>query len=723
MLQYRMIITAALAAAWLPAAVLPGSAQNTVLDAVAAPAAMSADTPIEVDAEQLDYDKLNGKITASGKVVVVYGGDELRADRVLVHIQSGEVNAIGNVVLQRGSQVVKAERMQYNFRTRVSSLDAPVVDAEPFRILARKVSRSSENEFLLEKAIVSTCIYKHPYSHYHVRARKITVVPGESMRARGAVWYFGRVPCFYVPYWNQRLNEQSGFRFYPGYRSRWGAYLLSSYRQRLTPQLQAEHHVDYRTERGFAVGEDLRWKLKDGFGDLSLYLLDDAEPMQKDGPLDVADIDSERYRIRLRHSQRFGARTQMLLQANTLSDPLILRDFFDREYRQSRQPENYISMAHRRDAFTITALVNTRLNDFYGNVNRLPEVRMDVFRRQLADSSLYYESQSAVSLLERVWPDGATEADYSVFRLDTGHRIYQPRRFAGWLNAIPRAGYRGTYYSASLEQRMSVDTNGNPLTDWVDSGAVLRNVFEVGGELSFKAFKILSGAGEPPWRHVAEPYVDYTLRLKPDVLPEELYQFDRTDQVGEKHQLVPGMRNKIQTKRDGVAVDVANVNLYTPLILNTEGDAKVLDLLYMDTEFRPTAWMRLEVDGVYSLESSLLQRLNTRFSLFRETLWSAGLEHRYRNGESSLLAAEATFKPNKQWAFNAFGRYEFEGSRLEEQGGYVQRTLDCMNIRLGGSVLPGYTRSDDTVRDDEYRVMLEVWLTAFPEIGFDASYR
>ncbi len=711
-----------LLAAMLLLTVCTLSGTSAALDLFEAPAGPAANAPIEVDAEELDYDKTGGRITAVGNVVIVCGVDELRADRVLVHINSGDAYALGNVRLRRGAQDIKSARLHYNFRTRVSSLDAPSVEAEPFRILADTVTRAADGKVVLNDAKVTTCVYKHPHSHYHVRSHRLTVVPGVSLRAKGAVWYFGRVPCFYLPYWYQSLDEQSGFRFYPGYRSRWGAYLLTSYRQRLSPSLRAEHHVDYRTERGFAIGEDLRWNVRDGFGDVSLYLLDDRNPMQNDRALDAADISSERYRIRVRHSQGFGERTHLLFQVNYLSDPLILSDFFDREYRHSRQPENYVSVSHRREAFTVTALANMRLNDFYGNVNRLPEVLLDVFRLQLGNSSFYYESQSSVTGLERVWEKGSNAEDYSAFRMDTGHTVYQPRRLAGWLNVVPRAGYRATYYSAAPVARVTGEGE-DAETERIDGGALLRNVFEVGSEVSFKAFKRLPGTAEKPWRHVAEPYANYSFRLEPDVLPGELYQFDGTDQLDELHQVLVGMRNKLQTKRDGVAVDVADVNIYTTLRLNAAGGQEVLDLVSLDADFRPADWMLLRMDGAYSLDASALQRFNTRFLLNQEDVWSAGIEHRYRNGISSLLAMTATFHPNRNWSFNAFGRYEFEGSRLEEQGGYVQRKLDCLGIRLGGSVLPGYTRRDGTVRDDEYRILLELWLLAFPEMGLGARYR
>ncbi len=689
------------------------------LDSMASLDPPDPDTPIELNADgPIDYDKTSGRITATDNVVITCGKDVLRADRVLVNINSGDAYALGNVLLMRGAQEVKAAKLHYNFRTRVSSLDAPTIDAEPFRILADKVERAGDNTYWLRNAKVTTCIFKHPHSHYHVRAKTIKVVPNESMTAKGAVWYLGRVPCFYLPYWYQSLNEESGWRFYPGYRSNWGAYLLSSYRHRFSPNLQAEHRLDYRTERGFAVGEDLRWNVDKGFGDLSLYYLDDDKPMPDDSPLDAEAIASERYRLRLRHAQGFGERTQMLLQLEYVSDTEVRRDFFDREYRRARQPENYLSLAHRQEGFTVTALANMRLNDFYSNVNRLPEVALDVFRRQLGNSSVYYESESSVAGLERVWPDGAQEQDYSAFRLDTSHMLVQPRQLDGWLNVIPRAGYRATYYTESPEMRITGPAT-NQVTTIEAGDALLRHAFEVGSEVSYKAFKMLvpAGDGQAPWRHVFEPYANYSLRFEPSVLPDELYQFDGVDTLGELHALRLGIRNKFQTKRDGAAVDVADINLFTTLELNAEDDQPVLDMLNLNSEFRPTEWMLLEVDGAYSLDNSLLANLNSRFSLLREDLWRIGVEHRYRDSQSNLLATDATFYPNSKWAFNLFGRYEFEGSRLEEQGGFVQRKLDCLGIRLGGSVLPGYTRTDGTEREDEYRVLLEVWLTAFPALG------
>jgi LPS-assembly protein len=710
---------------------------------------LDENTPIEVNAVDLDYDRKNGRITASGDVVITCGLDELRADRVLVNMNTGDAYALGNVVLKRsGSDVMRSTKAQYNFRTRKSSLDDPEIDATPFHVLAEKVTRAGQNEYVLHDAKVTTCENEHPHSHYHIRARRLTVVPGEYMKARGAVWAFGAVPCMYIPYWYHSLSSEAGFRFRPGYRSRMGGYLLSSYYHPWNSIFRGEHHLDYRSRRGVAVGEDLKWNSDRASGVLNLYLLNDDAPIDDDEDVATSDIEGERYRIHLNHSQTFDPRTQLLMQMDYLSDTDVLEDFFNRQYRSLRQPENYVSLSHRRNGFTLSALLNTRLNDFYSNVNRLPEVSIDFMRQQLGSSSIYYDGQTEITQLERVWLEGSANEDYSSLRLDSEHMLYQPRRYFGWLNLVPRVGYRGTYYSDSKETVTTTSTStttstnstvAGGITNMVISsvtstgttttvenrGADLRNLFEVGAEVSFKTFKIWEdqGVDRVDRRHILEPYANYTLRINSGAEPDNLYQFDSVDTLDALHQIRIGARNKLQTKRNGRPFDLVDLDTYTILNLDPETDESVLEDVHLDAEFRPNDWLSLDLDGIFDIDASELQQFNTRIELLQEDAWRARVEHRYRSEESNLLATLLTLYPSQRWAFNAYGRYEFEQSRVQEVGGYAQRKWDCLVVRLGGSVLPGFTRTDATEQDDEFRVMLEFWLTAFPEMTLRSRQR
>ncbi len=700
------------------------------------PAALQdASIPIEVDADLMEFDRASGYITANGNVVIVSGQDRLRADRVRVNVNTGNLHAHDNVVLERNGDVLRGERMEYNTRTRVSSLDAPRINAAPFRVSAGHVQRGADNTLELERALITTCELEDGHTHYHVRARSVTVYPGDHIRANHAVWYLGRVPVFYVPHWRRRLHDEYGWNLYPGYRSRWGAYLLTSYFHRPTPNLRLEHHVDVYSERGVGLGQDVDWRVSDGAGHLALYYINDRKPLGRNPPEPPPDVDSGRYRLFMRHEQQLDPDTRLLLRNEYVSDIRLRRDFFDRQYRRLRQPENFASLAHQQNRYTITALANYRLNDFYGNVNRLPEVSLNWFRMQLGDSSFYYQSQSSAAYLQRVFPRDADRDSHSTLRLDTLHSVFQPRRLDGWLHVVPRAIYRGTYYSNTREVdavetiTLRTVTDESPMitetisetnmTERVtDGGAQFRHVIELGSEVSFKTFRLLQEAplGQP-WRHVVEPYANYSLRLTPTVRPRRLYQYDDVDAIDQLHEVRFGVRNLLQTKWNERSVEAADVNIFTTANLNPGQGEDVFSTVRMQSRFRPSPWMQIDTDGVYSLEDSVLDVFNTRFTVWQGEDWRVGVEHRYRNDISNLFMFDSTFAPNRDWNINLFTRYEFENSRLEEQGGYLQRNYDCMSIRLGGSVLPAFTRTDGLREEADYRVMLAFWLTAFPQMG------
>lgn len=720
---------------------LDGWAQSLPFAGALDQAPPDGSVPIEVDAESMNYDRQNGRIVAAGNVVIVSGLDRLRADRVLVNVNSGDLYAIGNVELERDGEIIRGEKLHYNTKTRVSSLDTPRIDSEPFHMIAENVTRTAENTFRLQGAKVTTCIHDHDHAHYHVRARDLKVVPGEHLTAKHAVWYFGRVPVLYLPYWRRRLHDEYGWVFYPGYRSRWGGYLLSSFFHRVSPNLRFQHHLDYYTDRGFGLGETIDWRTPGGQGKLALYYINDDKPLGDNPPPDPPEVDEGRYRLFLRHDEQLTDQTRLMLRNEYVSDATFRRDFFDREYRRLRQPENYVTLSHQADLYTLSALAYYRLNDFHGNVNRLPELALNWYRMQLGDTSFYYESRSTAAFLERLYPSEDASEAYSSVRVDSWHSIYQPRRIAGWLNVVPRASYRGTYYSNSREtdtqEIVSVRNVTNELTLAVatvretntvtqvrEGGMQFRQVLEVGSEVSFKAFKRLADSpGGQPWRHVVEPYLNYSLRFDPTVDPGELYDYDDIDRIDGLHAARIGVRNLLQTKWDGRSVEAVDVNVWTTANLDPDEDEDTFQTLSMQTRLRPSRWIQIDADGVYDVSAATLSTLNSRFALADQDQWRVGVEHRFRDAASNLLIFDATFAPNQEWDLNVFSRYEFEVSRLEEQGGYVQRNFDCMSVRLGGSVLPGFTRTDGTREEADYRVLLAFWLTAFPEMGLNANGR
>ena len=72
----------------------------------------------------------------------------------------------------------------------------------------------------------------------------------------------GDVPVMYLPYYHRSLKRHPNFLEYtPGYRSRFGPYLLTSYNWYWNDRLDGVIHLDERVSRGVGGGPDLNLHL------------------------------------------------------------------------------------------------------------------------------------------------------------------------------------------------------------------------------------------------------------------------------------------------------------------------------------------------------------------------------------------------------------------------------------------------------------------------------
>lgn len=688
--------------------------------------------PIDIEADSLEYLTERKLIVGTGNVQIREGEDLLRADYITVQTDTRDVYARGNVVFRRAGTLWQGQELRYNLKTKQGDFGEFQAYVDPFYVRADDSRRLSDREYKLKGLTLTTCDNDPP--DFSIRAREANLTDGTKVKARGVTMYFGAVPFFWLPRLNRDLaGNRSYFQFVPGYSSRSGAFLLTAYGYRWTRNFKTVTRIDPRSKKGVGLGQDFVWQGTNSAGgsrngSLQAYYIDDQEPFRNDKEREREQdlVDNERYRLRLTHNQVFNDRDYFLSELNYVSDPEMIKDFFDEEYRLSVQPENRATLTHRGDRYTAGILLNTRLNDFYENVNRLPELSLDATRQQVGQSGFYYESQNRAAWLERVFPEGDDDTDYDAFRVDSGHTVSYPTRHFGFLNLTPRAGYRATYYSKTYSTTtvtnnlIETDTNGvvtvtNEVKDVVtEDGGDLRNVTELGLEASFKAFRtwddlIVLGDGDG-LRHVAEPYLRHTYIPEPDLLPEDLPQFDSVDELDKRHDVQIGMRNKFQTRRNRVPVDLMDANVYTFYNLDPEEDQNDFSDIFFDTELRLVEWLPVDFDGRYDTEEGNLRTFNTQAAYLMSDDSSIGLEYRYRRDDQNQVALEAILFPNARWSFKAYGRWDTEADGLQEHSYFIQRKSGCAGYGLGFRHVVG-----DDEEDDDYRVWLQLWLLAFPD--------
>jgi lipopolysaccharide assembly outer membrane protein LptD (OstA) len=361
-------------------------------------------------------------------------------------------------------------------------------------------------------------------------------------------------------------------------------------------------------------------------------------------------------------------------------------------------------------------------------------VRLVVPSTPVADSPIYYENETTAARLERVFPKGSDNKDYAAVRIDSNHMLSHPGRYFGFLSLTPRAGWRGTYYSKTLSDPVSVtnvvtsvDETGLEVTETEvetlqdEEGGGLRNLFELGFETSFKAFKVLD-EGENLWgdglRHVFEPYARHTYVPEPNLTPVQLYRFDDIDGLDEAHHVRLGLRNKLQTRRAGRNVhDLIDADLNTLYRVSKREGENDFDTLNTLVRVRPDDGFQLEFDAQYDTYASEVREFNARLALIGEEQSRWDLEYRYRADERNLIISDVTLFPKNRWSFGLSHRYDLDGSQLEEHGYWVQRRMECIAWSLGFTHEPARDAEDE----DDYRVWFRIWLLALPGRGLDVG--
>ena len=297
---------------------------------------------------------------------------------------------------------------------------------------------------------MTTCDYEQP--DYHLEGTHGEIWPGDRVVMYNATLRFGSVPVFWFPMvvWSLK-GDNPPLAISVGDDSRWGAFLLSAYTLKVNKDVQVTVHADERTRRGFGTGADVKYRFDSaGEGVLTGYYINDADPKDKSDA--NANIDHNRYRAGWQHKQYLTNDVTLTVDLNKLSDADVVKDFFDNEFRHNREPDSVADITKRGPNYTLSFLVRPQFNDFFAEVERLPEAKLAINRERLGGTPFFYEGESSVGQYNNQTGDtnvvGAAGTNFvgNAVRADTFHQIVVPQLVGGWLSVIPRAGARATYY-------------------------------------------------------------------------------------------------------------------------------------------------------------------------------------------------------------------------------------------------------------------------------------
>jgi LPS-assembly protein len=719
MIRLRFMLTLALCALAIPGALRAQQQPVWEMEAL-------------TDQGWAEFDLQTGLGRGTNGVLVRYGSAFLTADQVGVNQPSGDVTADGNVRIQSEEQVWIGEHIRYNFKTKQ-------MEAEQFRTGKAPVFAAGEGLhgeytnrlYMATNGVITTDDVAEPA--VKIRAKYLKIIPGQRVEARHATLYVGGVPVFYFPYYSRNLGPRANnFNFLPGYRSRYGPFLLSSYRFFLDEQLDGTAHVDYRQKRGVGVGPDLNYHLgRWGDGTFKYYYLHDQDPAVDGDPT----IPNNRQRVWFSYQANPATNLSVKALVRYQGDTNLIREFFEDEYRQNNQPSTYVDVNKFWSNYSLDTYVQPRVNNFLETVERLPDVRLTGYRQQLGNSPVFYESESSVGYYRRLFPETnsfASPPDFEAARADTYHQLLLPQTFFGWLNVTPRAGGRLTYYSKASGPGATTDE-------------LYRGIFNTGAEFSFKASQLWPGAQSDFFeadglRHIIQPSFNYVYVPQPNyagtnelpqfdyelpslrLLPIDFPDYNNLDSIDSQNVVRLGLHNKLQTKREGKIVNLVDWDLYTDWRIQPNAQQNTFSDLYSDLTMKPRSWLSFESQLRYDIQDGLLRMSHTTltFQPHKSWKWTIGQTYLHDDFSSSptalgpgesVFTSSILFRLNENWGLRASHYFDANTGDLRQQDYAIYRDLRSWTAALT------FRFRNSPGSQEDFTVALTLWLKAYPQSG------
>ncbi len=683
-----------------------------------------------------------GKVRLTGGILARGRGVTLTAREGSYDEASQTVEAEGEVVLRFNSRgevrIWRGEQAQYNFATREVIARNFRLGQTPFFATGKTLqavlpesggdtNTASGLRATLTEASVTTDDIANP--SYRITAGKLTLEAGKSLKAEDARFYAGSVPFLHLSSYTRNLERHENFWSYqPGYRNRFGPFLESEYHWFARTNIETIASIDWRQRRGLGGGPGLNYDFGEwGTGGGRFYYAHDDLPDLYANGLPTR-TDRNYYNWQHAYTNQSGLTIHGIV--NGQNDPLVLRDFYEGEFRRNPQPKSFFEVNQAWSNWTVDLLAQPQVIDFYQTVERLPDLKLTGLRQQVGSTPLYYDSESSVAYL-RLQPGLLGGTRFAALRADTYHQLTVPQTYFGWLNFLPRAGGRFTYY-------------GDPEGPGTPPGDQSRGVFNTGAEVNFKASRVWT---EPDsrfldvhgLRHIVVPSVNYVYVPVPSARPAQLPQFDTDlpsprllpiefpdynaiDSVDSQNTLRFGLFNQLQTKRRDQVSDLVTWNLFTDWRLRPRPNQDSLADIFSDLEFLPRNWLIIGSETRYDVRHREWAEANHRITLQPNDVWHWTVGHRYLRDDAltygagnNLLYSSLYWRFSQNWGARAVHYFEGRDGRMEEQAYSLYR-----DFRAWTSALTFRLR-DQRVGGDDWSITLSFSLKAFPRFGLNAD--
>jgi hypothetical protein len=693
----------------------------------------------------------------TGLVTVKRTDFELHASRAVVwrskssKLPLDRLYAEGNVVFARGKEKLRAERFYYDLKdSRAAIVELRGAgysdDLKTGLYVAATVARmTGEGRLEAEHVSATPCSFAVPHVHIEIARAELR---GRNPRPRKE----GEIDPFPFEKWDVDFDsiytELGGapFLFLPGLAfgswmsdfplrsiqyettSRFGHSVLTEFGHRfrrsdgegkLRTFADLRGELDWREKRGGAGGLDLEYAWRpggyNGFVD-SYFLKDQGRDLDVDFELKFPPLEQEeRGKVHAFHRHDPHESWRYELEAYYLSDRSLLEEFFEKEFKENKDPETAAYLRWMDGAWGAYLLERHRLNDFQTQNEYLP--RADFWLQPYPVLGpevevLYLSQRIDVAHVRRRWDEDLHLESVETWRIDSTSEVFLPLDLE-ILTIAPFGQYRATAYEDDLEGERETRSM------WTAGGRAAANIHGTFPEAA------LPGLGLRGLRHVAEIEVRYASVLEArEAGGPDLFAFEEVDQLGLFEEVALELRQRFLTKDENgkpfaFLTAVAEIEYYPDsdrdsrgaFVSNYEDPFHWIGLapngpggsferrhwsnVHYGAEFRPKTFFSFVGAGEYNPLTKNEEARETALALRPLEGVALGASHMFVRGVTDAWSGTVTWAMTPKWSVGAAVQYDFRSNEAISEHLVISRDLHDFLLQL--VVERDFGRDDDRV--------------------------
>jgi len=688
------------------------------------PTEIKTEGPVEIEADELNYEKETQTYEAHGQVEVSRGDLSLRADHARLNNATKDLTAWGNVLLREGEDVVECQRLEVNVDSRVGKIyqGKLYLKDQNFHVTGREMEKLGENHYRVRDGSLTTCDAERPPWKFSVKEIEVKEMAlGGWGIAKGAIFYLEDIPLLYFPWGTLpvRQERQSGFLIpRVGYSSTYGPEVRTGFYWAPTKNMDATFYLDYLGDRGFKEGLDFRYAIdQDSKGRARFYFIDDRL------------FGKNRYAFFAEHQQTLPYDFYVKWDINHVSDHQYLQDFDidipDRALIDSwsqRQLRSVVFGGKDWDKFSFLSegMVFDDLTKISsGNdetVQKLPQISFYAHPQSLFQTPFFWDLTSSYA---NFWRERGVEAQ----RGDLFPTMSYPTRLFDVLKFESDLGLRETLYDShnDLTGRLHGWKSRQLLQADVQLSTEFYRVYDA------ETFSVISDLLKvTKWMHTIEPMVSYT--YVPRVNQTRLPVFDEVDQISFANQITYGVTQRLLGKGEGTnsgpveygklmisqSYSLENPSFFNPLFTDSDGKRRSFSNIRGELwwNLRPYLWAHWDAE----LNPSRGSFDAFDFSIIAKDLRNDAVSVQYRETRSTIKGLTLAGKVKTIAPLYLFGTYYYNfltGTWIQAIFG-AEYQAQCWSV---GFMIEDRNRSPDGTVKKELKFQFYVTLLNLGSIG------